>query len=98
MADRHYALVLSPVGYNRKSRMMLACPITSRSRGWPYEVPVPAGLLPEKRGMGKVESVVLADAIKHADYRERELEFVAEAPRELVEEVLDKLFTALEEE
>lgn len=98
MADRHYALVLSPLGYNRKSRMVLVCPITSRSRDWPYEVAVPAGLLPEKRGAGKVDSVVLADGIKHADYREREMEFVAEAPLRLVEEVLDKLLTALEED
>jgi mRNA interferase MazF len=98
MADRHYALVLSPLGYNRKSRMMLVCPITSRPRDWPFEVPVPAGLLPDKKGTGKVESVVLADAVKHADIRERETEFVAEAPRELVEEVLDTLLTALEDE
>jgi mRNA interferase MazF len=98
MADRHYALVLSAHGYNRKSRMMLVCPITSHPRDWPFEVPVPTGLLPEKRGVGKVDSVVLADAIKHADIRERETEFVVEAPRELVEEVLDKLLTALEDE
>lgn len=98
MAERHYALVLSPLGYNRKSRMMLVCPITSHPRDWPFEVAVPAGLLPEKKGVGKVDSVILADAIKHADLRERETEFVTEAPRELVEEVLDRLFTALEEE
>jgi len=98
MADRHYALVLSAHGYNRKARMMLVCPITSHPRDWPYEVAVPSGLLPDKRGMGTVDSVVLSDGIKQADYREREVEYVAEAPRELVEEVLDKLLTALEEE
>jgi mRNA interferase MazF len=98
MADRHYALVLSPLSYNRKARMMLVCPITSHPRDWPFEVPVPPGLLPDKMGVGKVQSVILADAVKHADIRERETEFVAEAPRELVEEVLDKLFAAVEEE
>lgn len=98
MADRHYALVLSPHGYNRKSRMVLVCPITSRARGWPYEVTVPPGLLPEKKGVGRVASVVLADGVKQADFREREMEFVAESPPELVEDVLDKLFTVLEEE
>jgi mRNA interferase MazF len=98
MADRHYALVLSPHAYNRKSRMAVVCAITSRARGWPYEVTLPAGLLPEKKGVGKVDSVVLADAVKQVDCREREMEFTAEAPRELVEEVLDKLLTVLEEE
>jgi mRNA interferase MazF len=98
MADRHYALVLSAHGYNRKSRMAIVCPITSHPRDWPYEVPVPAGLLPEKKGVGKVESVVLSDGVKQVDYREREVEFVAEGPKELVEEVLDQMLTAVEEE
>jgi mRNA interferase MazF len=98
MADRHYALVLSPIAYNRKSRMAVVCPITSRSRDWPYEVRVPQGLLPEKKGVGKVDSVILADAIKQVDFREREMEFVAESPKEVFDEVLDKLWTVLEEE
>jgi hypothetical protein len=50
-----------------------------------------------KKGVGKVDSVVLADAVKQVECREREMEFVAEGPRELVEEVLDKLLTVLEE-
>lgn len=98
MADRHYALVLSPLGYNRKSRMVLVCPITSHPRGWPFEVAVPAGLLPDKKGVGRVDSVVLADGVKHADYREREMAFVAAAPPELVDEVVDRLLTLLESE
>lgn len=98
MADRHYALIVSAHAYNRKSRMALVCPITSHPRAWPYEVPVPAGLLPEKKTVGVVTSVVLADAVKQVDYREREIEFVAEGPREVVEEVLDKMLTVVEEE
>jgi mRNA interferase MazF len=97
MADRHYALVLSPLGYNRKSRMAVVCPVTSRVRGWPFEVELPAGLLPPKQGAA-VASVVVADAVRQVDYREREMEFVVAAPREVVEEVLDKLLTVLEEE
>src|SRR5690348_9403628 len=83
IADRHYALVLSAHGYNRKSRMAIVCPITSHPRGWPYEVPVPAGLLPEKKGVGTVQSVVLSDGVKQVDYREREMEFIAAGPKEL---------------
>ena len=97
MADRHYALVLSPSSYNRKTRMAVVCPVTSRVRGWPFEVALPAGLLPPKQGAA-VASVVVADAVRQVDYREREVEFVAAAPREVVEEVLDKLLTVLEEE
>ena len=98
MADRHYAIVLSPFTYNRKSGMAIVCAITSRVRGWPFEVELPSGLLPEKKGGGAVTSVVVADAVRQVDYREREMAFVAEARRELVEEVLDKLLVVLEEE
>ena len=96
MADRHYALVLSPLSYNRRARMAVVCAITSRVKGWPFEVRVPAGLLPPKQGRA-VESVVVADAVRQVDYREREMEFVNPAPVELVEEVLDKLLAVLEE-
>src|SRR3954470_24639666 len=98
MADRHYALVLSPLSYNRKSRMAVVCAITSRVRGWPFEVALPEGLLPEKKGVGAVASVVVSDAVRQVDYRERETAFIAEAPREVVEEVLNKLLAVLEEE
>jgi mRNA interferase MazF len=98
MADRHYALVLSPLGYNRKARMAVVCAITSHAHGWPFEVALPSGLLPPKKGVGAVTSVIVADAMRQVDYRERETEFVAEAPREVVEDVLDKLLAVLQEE
>src|SRR5688500_12770007 len=62
MADRHLALVLSPASYNRKTGMAVVCAITSRVRGGPFEVAVPAGLLPDKAGVGRVNSVIVADA------------------------------------
>lgn len=98
MADRHYALVISALGYNRRSRMAIVCPITSRARGWPFEVDVPRGLLPPKAGMEQTSSVVIADAVRQVDFRERETEFVAVAPPELVEEVLDKMLVVCEED
>jgi mRNA interferase MazF len=98
MADRHYALVLSPLSYNRKSRMAIICAITSHARGWPFEVQLPPDLLPPKMGVGVVTSVVVADAVRQVDYRERETAFVVEAPRRVVEEVLDKLLAVSEEE
>lgn len=98
MADRHYALVISADSYNRKSRMAVVCAITSQVRGWPFEVELPAGLLPAKHGQERTSSVVVADSVRQVDYREREAEFVAAAPREIVEEVLDKLLTLCEDE
>jgi mRNA interferase MazF len=98
MADRHYALVISALSYNRRSRMAIVCPITSQARGWPFEVELPAGLLPPKKGQQETTSVVVADAVRQVDFRERETEFVAVAPQDLVEEVLDKMLVVCEED
>jgi mRNA interferase MazF len=98
MADRHYGLVLTPAGYSHKTGMAIVCAITSRARGGPFEVHVPTGLLPEKMGVGAVTSVVVTDAVRQIDYREREMQFVAQAPTSIVQDVLDKLLTILEDE
>ena len=42
-AGRRPALVLSPSTYNRKVGLALFCPITSRVKGYPFEVTVPKG-------------------------------------------------------
>jgi len=41
-AGRRPALVLTPRTYNAKSGLVLACPITTRAKGYPFEVAVPA--------------------------------------------------------
>src|SRR5579862_3254930 len=82
MADRHYALVLSNDRYNRRTGMCYVVPITSKIRGWPYEMEMPADLLPEKRGVGVVKSILLSDIARHIDYREREIAFIGKAPLE----------------
>lgn len=98
LADGHYALVVSQTSYNRKSGMAIVCGITSRIHGWPFEVLLPPGTLPEKKGIGPVPSVILADAVRQVDFRYREMELVGPAPRQIVEEVLDKLLAAMDEE
>jgi len=98
IADRHYALVISPQTYNRKSRMCLVCAITSRVHGWPFEVALPAGHLPEKKGVGAVSSVIVADAVRQVDFREREMSYVGDAPKAVLENVVDKLLAVLDED
>ena len=98
MADRHYALVLSGLRYNRLARMAVVCAITSRVRGWAWEVHLPPGLLPAKSVIGIVKSVVVADSVRQVDYREREMQFISKAPAEVVEEVLDKLLAVIEDD
>jgi mRNA interferase MazF len=83
----HYALVLSPKSYNQSYGMAVCVPITSRIRGGPFEVLLQMGHLPAKAGIGDVDSVVLADAIRQVDFRERSMQFIRKCPREVLDEV-----------
>jgi mRNA interferase MazF len=59
---------------------MLACPITTQVKGYPFEVP-----LPKSR---KVSGVVLADQVKSLDWRARAAEPIEHAGSEVVKDVL----------
>jgi mRNA interferase MazF len=83
----HYALVLSPNTYNRTAGLALCVNITSRIRGGPFEVPLPKGHLPPKAGVGDVDSVILSDALRQLDYRERSMSLVAKCPPAILDEV-----------
>lgn len=86
-AGRRPALVLSPVGYNRRTGLALFCPITSHAKGYPFEVALPDGL--------HVHGVVLSDQIKNLDWRTRQAAFMEHAPDLVVMSVLQKLKTLL---
>jgi mRNA interferase MazF len=76
------AIVLSPKEYNRKTHLLLACPITSRVKGYPFEVPLESK---------KVQGVVLSDQVKSLDWKVRKVEFVEKADESIVAEIQDKL-------
>jgi mRNA interferase MazF len=82
-AGRRPALILSPRAYNQKAELALACPITTKTKGYPFEVAIPSG--------GRVSGVVLADQVKSLDWKERRVEHAQKAPPDVVEEVLAKL-------
>lgn len=82
-AGRRPALVLSPKSYNAKVGLMLCCPITSRAKGYPFEVALPDG--------AALAGVVLADQVKSLDWRARAAEIVGTVPGTVTLEVIDKL-------
>jgi mRNA interferase MazF len=82
-AGRRPAVVLSPASYNGKTGLALLCPITSRNKGYPFEVLLPTGL--------PVTGVILADQIKSFDWRARQAEVIGRLPSALLQEVLQKL-------
>jgi mRNA interferase MazF len=86
-AGRRPALILSRRAYNARAGLALICPITSRVKGYPYEVALPAGLA--------VNGVVLADHVKSLDWHARRAVFADTAPAATVDEVIQKLGTLL---
>ncbi|MGH8800682.1 MAG: endoribonuclease MazF [Casimicrobiaceae bacterium] len=56
------ALVVSPAGYNGKTGLMVCCPMSTRIKGYPFEV------LTE---VNSVASAVLSDQVKSLDWKVR---------------------------
>jgi mRNA interferase MazF len=81
------ALVLSANAYNKSVGLMIVCPITNQAKGYPFEVPIPAGL--------KVSGVVLADHVKSVDWQDRGCSFICQLPVSVVQEVIAKVQTLL---
>ena len=86
-AGRRPAFVLSPASYNGRVGLALLCPVTSRVKGYPFEVALPDGL--------SVSGVVLSDQVKSLDWRRRRADFAAEVPDATTEEVRRKVLALL---
>lgn len=80
---RRPAIVLSPRAYNSRAGLAVMCPITSRSKGYPFEVAIPDG--------SPIAGVVLADQVKSLDWTDRRAEFIGQATSELIGEIRAKL-------
>jgi mRNA interferase MazF len=87
-AGRRPALVVSPKSYNGKVGLGLFCPVTSRVKGYPFEV-----LLPEGSG---VVGVVLADQLKSLDWRARKAKLIERAPHDVLTMVTARLLPILD--
>ena len=86
-AGHRPALVLSPASYNRRSGLMLCCPITSRVKGYPFEVALGEGQ--------DLAGVVLADQVKSLDWKARQASKKGKASAQVTAETLSKLHTLL---
>ena len=84
-AARRPAVVISPGEYNGKVGLAIFCPVTSQTKGYPFEVWLPSGL--------DVEGVVLSDQVKSLDWRARTARFACKLPPETIGEVINKLAT-----
>jgi mRNA interferase MazF len=86
-AGKRPAVVLSPASYNGKTSLALFCPITSRSKGYPFECALPSNL--------PVTGVVLADQLRSLDWRVRRAAYICKLPSDVTEEITAKLLALI---
>lgn len=84
---RRPALVLTPARYNERSGLMVACPITSKAKGYPFEVAVDSD--------SEIEGVVLSDQVKSVDWRARNAAVAGRMASGSLDEVREKLAALL---
>ena len=82
-AGRRPAVVLTPASYNAKVGLAIFCPITSREKGYPFEVKIPDEL--------GVKGVILSDQVKSLDWRARMAAHICKLPDSTLLEVSRKL-------
>jgi mRNA interferase MazF len=87
-AGHRPAIVLTPRSYNEPSGLCILCPITSRARGYPFEVAIPHG--------NPISGVVLADQPRSVSWEKRHVKIAGMASAKLVEEVRERLAVLLQ--
>ena len=81
-------MVISPKRYNRKVGMALFCPITSRAKGYPFEVELPDGL--------KVSGAILADQVKSLDWRARKATRLCTVSPDIIDQTTARILPLVE--
>lgn len=76
------ALVLSSRQYNKQTGLIICCPISTSIRGAATEVPV---------GNLEKPSVVASSLIQTLSWKDRKADFIAEAERGVIDEVLIRI-------
>ncbi|MFM2339615.1 MAG: endoribonuclease MazF [Candidatus Parcubacteria bacterium] len=76
------ALVLSPQNYNQKTGLLVCCPVTSKIKGYPFEVKI---MLDGKAG------VILTDQLRTLDWQARYVSFIQEVTKTVLADVQEKV-------
>ena len=87
-AGHRSAVVISPSLYNRRVGLALCCPVTSRVKGYPFEVALPEGL--------GVEGVILSDQLRSLDWRVRKARRIGTLPADVLQETVGKILALVD--
>ena len=81
------AIVLTPQQYNVRSGLCIVCPITSRARGYPFEVVIPDGQA--------ISGIILVDQVRSVSWEKRYVKMAGVTSAKLLDEVRERLATLL---
>lgn len=87
-AGRRPACVVSPRSYNRRVGLALCCPLTTRVKGYPFEVLLPAG--------GRAQGAILSDQLKSLDWRARNAVRFDRVPAVVMADVTARLLALID--
>ncbi len=80
-------IVISRIFLNRSSGLAVICPITSKQKFYPFEVPIKTE---------KISGVALVDQSRAVDYNARKFEFITQASEEAVLEIKARFLTLVQ--
>ena len=86
-AGRRPAMVLSKKAYNQKTGLGIFCPITSKVKGYPFEVTISGK---------KISGAILSDQVKSLDWKARKVRFIEKAGNSVLKEVISKISVIIE--
>lgn len=79
-AGRRPAVILSPASYNAPTGRALCVPVSTKAKGYPFEVAMPAGF--------PIQGVAFADQVKCQDWRARHAQYIGPLPAAVVAQML----------
>jgi mRNA interferase MazF len=102
-AGPHFALVMSPLSYSKKTGMAIVLIASSKLKHDSHPrygnlKHIPAGKIKPTRDNPTGEGVLFCDAVRQIDWRERAATYAGEAGRDFVEDALDRLLSAMEDD
>ena len=82
-SGRRPELVISPKEYNDKAGLAIFCPITSKEKGYPFEV--------KNHIKEMIKGVILSDQVKSLDWKKRKAKYITRVSKKIMDNVIEKI-------
>src|ERR1700722_11987633 len=83
---RRPALTITPQAYNLKTGLALFMPITSKIKGYPFEIII---------DNDEIQGAILCDQIRSMDWKARKAKFITHLPASIFKDTIEKFLVLL---